>query len=59
VDVESSLDLPVAMVQDSLLGVKAAGPQNVTSGTSFPFTLQVGDACLQHHVAGASLFSIL
>jgi hypothetical protein len=41
VDVESSLGLPVAVVQDSLLSVKAAGAQNVTAGTSFPFTLQV------------------
>lgn len=41
VDVESSLELPAVIVQDSLLSVKAAGPQNVTAGTSFPFTLQV------------------
>jgi hypothetical protein len=41
-DVETSLDLPAAVVQDSLLSVKASGPQNVTAGTAFPFTLQVG-----------------
>lgn len=40
-DVETSLELPVVVVQESLLSVKASGPQNVTAGTSFPFSLQV------------------
>lgn len=40
-DVETSLELPLVVVQESLLSVKAAGPQNVTAGTSFPYTLQV------------------
>jgi len=40
-DVETSLELPLVVVQESLMSVKAAGPQNVTAGTSFPFTLQV------------------
>jgi hypothetical protein len=43
-DVETSLLLPLVVVQDSLLSVKASGPQNVTAGTSFPFTLQVNAA---------------
>lgn len=41
-DVETSLELPAVVVQDSLLSAKAAGPQNVTAGAAFPFTLQVG-----------------
>lgn len=41
-DVETSLELPAVVVQDSLLSAKASGPQNVTAGTAFPFTLQVG-----------------
>jgi hypothetical protein len=40
-DVEAWLQLPQVVVRDSLMSVKAAGPQNVTAGTSFPFTLQV------------------
>lgn len=40
-DVETSLELPRVVVQDSLLSAKVSGPQNVTAGTSFPFTLQV------------------
>lgn len=43
-DVETCLDLPQVVVQDSLLSVKASGPQNVTAGTSFAFMLQVQDA---------------
>jgi hypothetical protein len=46
-DVETSLLLPPVVVQDSLLSVKASGPQNVTAGTSFPFTLQVRCCCQQ------------
>lgn len=44
-EVETSLQLPPVVVQDSLLTVKASGPQNVTAGTSFPFTLQVSCCC--------------
>jgi hypothetical protein len=40
-DVEAMLELPAVVVQESLLSVKAHGPQHVTAGTSFPFTLQV------------------
>jgi hypothetical protein len=43
-EVEAMLQLPAVVVQESLLSVKAHGPQHVTAGTSFPFTLQVGNA---------------
>jgi hypothetical protein len=40
-DVETCLDLPQVLVQDSLLSIRASAPQHVTAGLPFAFTMQV------------------
>lgn len=51
-DVDTHLDLPAVLVQDSLVTVRAAAPQHVTAGLPFAFTMQVrgiGAQLAQHN----------